>query len=141
ATPQELVLAPGRADLDGRAPVTAELSGASPTERRYDVAAAAPTTVVLDLFYHPALVARVDGEPVPARPTGDDGLMAVDLPSGRPQLAVGPAATPIESAGLAVSAAAAALCLAVGLAGGRGRRAAAATTLLAATAIWPAADA
>ncbi|HEY3109119.1 MAG TPA: 6-pyruvoyl-tetrahydropterin synthase-related protein, partial [Chloroflexota bacterium] len=50
-SPQELVLPSDRPIGDPVAPVSAALLGGSSTDRRYEVAAAAPTTVVLDLFY------------------------------------------------------------------------------------------
>jgi hypothetical protein len=128
ATPQELVLPGGPAAVDATAPVSAELPSAPTSGRAYDLAAAAPSTVTLDLFYHPALAARLDGQPTPLRPSGDDGLATLDVPPGRHRLAVGPEETPVERLGLAVTVAAAAVCLV--LAAASSRRAATAPALV-----------
>src|SRR5262249_46987381 len=111
-----------------------ELVGAGVTWRRYHVEAPAPTTLTFDLFFHPSLSIRSDGQRLAARPTGDDGLATVDLPPGTHELALEPEWSRTEVAAAAVSAAAplAALApLAVPGVGRRGRAAAAAALVAA----------
>jgi hypothetical protein len=105
ATPEELVRLPApAAEASPATPISARLLAASATQRRYGLDAVTPTVVTLDLFYHPALTATLDGAPISLRPVGDDGLVAFDLPSGAHELAVGPAPTAVELMGLALSA-------------------------------------
>lgn len=97
-TPEQLALEPADPIGSSTAEVDARLLSAPVGERRYALAAAAPATVVFDFFAHPALVARLDGQPAAIRPIGDDGLAAVDLPPGQHELSVAPEATEIERA-------------------------------------------
>ncbi|HEV8633599.1 MAG TPA: hypothetical protein VG370_05070 [Chloroflexota bacterium] len=112
-SPEELLRAttPASEAPASRALRRVELVGAGATWRRYRVEAPAPTTLTFDLFFHPSLALRSGAERLLLRPTGDDGLATVDLPSGTHELTLRSEWTGMEAAAAALSAAAAALAL------------------------------
>jgi hypothetical protein len=73
----------------------------------------APAFAVLRVMDYPAWQIKVNGEPIPARPHRDDGLLTVPLSAGQSNLSVRYAATPDVQLGRAISLLA--LCIAVAI--------------------------
>jgi len=76
------------------------------------VRAETPATIEFYTYYFPGWQARVDGRPVPIRPSGKFGLIALDTPAGEHQVVLRFRDTPVRIMGEVISA----LCLG-GLAG------------------------
>ncbi|HEY3083335.1 MAG TPA: hypothetical protein VGM69_25875 [Chloroflexota bacterium] len=121
-TPEELLRAAAAAPETPASRARIELVGAGATWRRYRVDAPDPTTLTFDLFFHPSLSVRSGAERLAARPTGDEGLVTVDLPPGTHELALGSEWTRTEVAAGAISAAAALAALALIAAAASARR-------------------
>ncbi len=64
---------------------------------RYEASAADP--LIFHTFYYPAWRVEVDGRPLPTRPVGTLGLLAVDLPAGQHEVIRRWAGTPAAWAG------------------------------------------
>ncbi|MFN2164889.1 MAG: hypothetical protein ACK2U9_01355, partial [Anaerolineae bacterium] len=81
------------------------------TRCRLEVDVSAPTTLILHQFYYPGWRAEWQDETITARPTGDLGLAAFDLPPGSGRLVLRLASTPAQKWGTLAS-----LAVALGLA-------------------------
>ncbi len=73
------------------------------------VETAAPLPLRLHQFHQPGWNATVDGQPAATYPTGELGLVTVDVPAGTHQVVLSFGATPARTAGLLLSLAAAAI--------------------------------
>jgi len=129
---------PREGATDGSAPSplpSAALGRLGYAQAALKVVTAAPSSVRLHQFYLPGWNATVDGKPAAAYPSGEMGLVTVDVPTGghEVQLKFGP--TPWRTAGAAIAALAAVAWALLAwrsrhLSGGRGMAPAAATLLV-----------
>jgi hypothetical protein len=87
--------------------------------RRIALGVSSARGVVVDArqFYFPGWVARLDGHPLPLRPSSPDGLLRFSAPAGEHKIELTLARTPPELAGQIVSALSLALLLACALLG------------------------
>jgi hypothetical protein len=109
------------------APATARLTRAEPERLRMRVDASTATSATVALAWSPKWHARLDGRPIPLGHT-DDGLVRLRLPAGRSTLEIAYQPDVWDHLGVAVSAVAVAILVALGgLALWRRRRAAAST--------------
>ena len=97
---------------DGLAPPsrpTVRLTQIGYAHLHLEVESATPMSVRLHQFFLPGWVAAVDGRPARTYPTGELGLVTVDVPAGSHRVEVRFGPTPARAAGVASSAFAAAL--------------------------------
>jgi hypothetical protein len=73
----------------------------------------APMPLRLHQFHQPGWNATIDGQPAATYPTGELGLVTVDVPAGTHQVVLSFGATPARTAGLLLSLAAAAIWIAL----------------------------
>ncbi|MDH7487174.1 MAG: hypothetical protein QHJ81_12965 [Anaerolineae bacterium] len=88
--------------LDLRPPAQVRVVAQGYLHERLAYEAAEPATLVFHTFYYPAWRVEVDGQPVPAGPAGELGLLSARVPAGRHELARRWVATPAVLAGWAV---------------------------------------
>ena len=77
------------------------------------VETAAPLPLRLHQFHLPGWNATVSGQPAPTYPSGELGLVTVDVPAGTHEVVISFGATPARTAGLLLSLAAAAVWIAL----------------------------
>jgi hypothetical protein len=87
--------------LAGEGTVTSTTAGASVTAQ---VDAAGPATLLFYTYDFPGWRASIDGRRVPHRTEPPYGLIAVDVPAGRHQVAIRHGTTPVRTAGALLSA-------------------------------------
>jgi len=74
---------PSQGRTGGGVPSSAQITTTGYLSERLIYEAATPAQLRFHQFYYPAWQVQVDGWPAPTRPTGDLGLLTVDLPAGR----------------------------------------------------------
>jgi hypothetical protein len=90
-------------------PVTLTVTAGGPLALTAQVNAAMRTPLEFTTFYFPGWAATLDGVPLATRPSPDRGLLTVDLPAGKHQLAVFWQGTPVQLWGALISLASLAL--------------------------------
>ncbi len=94
---------PSQGGASGPVPSSARITAAGYLSERIIYEAATPAQLRFHQFYYPAWRVRVDGRPAPTRPTGDLGLLTVDVPAGRHEIARSWGVTPAGRIGRLVS--------------------------------------
>jgi hypothetical protein len=109
---------PREGAVDGPAlqpPPAVTLTRLGYTSLAVQVDSAAPMQLRLHQFHLPGWSATVDGQPAATYPTGELGLVTVDVPAGTHEVQIRYGATPARTAGLLISLAASAIWITLAL--------------------------